>query len=83
MCGPSNPCLYVARSPFPSLYLLVRESMDVQSLVLHLDDDYVVINKPPDVRMDREYPVTAHKIVHKILATADQPERECMHNIRC
>ncbi|CAM9343769.1 unnamed protein product [Choristocarpus tenellus] len=41
--------------------------------VLHLDDDYLVIGKPPDVRMDGNFDVTVVNLVrHWVPAVADK-----------
>jgi len=33
------------------------------SIILHHDDSYLVLNKPPDLRMDGPHPATVHKLL--------------------
>ena len=34
-----------------------------ETIILHNDNDFLVIDKPPDLRMDGPYPATVHKLV--------------------
>ena len=34
-----------------------------EELIIYQTDHYVVLNKPPDLRMDRAYPATVHKLL--------------------
>jgi 23S rRNA-/tRNA-specific pseudouridylate synthase len=34
-----------------------------RSVILHETNDYLVLNKPPDLRMDGDYPATVHKLL--------------------
>jgi 23S rRNA-/tRNA-specific pseudouridylate synthase len=45
-----------------SLYHLLQHIRQNDRIV-HNDTDYLVLNKPPDLRMDGDYPATVHKLL--------------------
>ena len=44
-------------------YLLSLPSCQRQRAIIYESPNYIALNKPPDLRMDREYPATVHKLV--------------------
>ena len=56
---------------------------EVPPAILYLSDDFVMINKPCDVRMDGEFPVTVEKLVHRWIAdrTGKQTETRLIHQL--
>jgi 23S rRNA-/tRNA-specific pseudouridylate synthase len=45
-----------------SLPHLLRQ-LDRSKTIIYESDDFLVLNKPPDLRMDGEYPATVHKLL--------------------
>lgn len=41
--------------------------------VLYQDKDFVVVSKPPDVRLDGDFDVTVEKLVHQLVPNLDKP----------
>ena len=42
--------------------------------VLHDDEDFIIVDKPPDVRMDGDFDVTVEKLVAPLLAADARPD---------
>ena len=59
-------------------------SLDVvPPAILYLSEDYVLIDKPCDVRMDGDFPVTVEKLIDRWVtdATGTQPELRLIHQL--
>ena len=55
----------------------------VPPAILYLSEDYVLIDKPCDVRMDGDFPVTVEKLIDRWVtdATGTQPELRLIHQL--
>ena len=55
-----NPCW---GSPDQCSLADLLSTLDKKSTIVHESVDYIVLHKPPDLRMDGEYPATVHKLL--------------------
>merc|ERR1712032_44173 len=55
-----NPCW---GSPFNCCLERLLSIIDRNACILYEDPQYIVLHKPPDLRMDGPYPATVHKLL--------------------